>query len=63
MLNEQENAREDGVLSSLSAPSGACVSFPDMRYAAFQPFNVKANSSSLSPIFRTFQSDEDQLDR
>ncbi|CAN0276555.1 unnamed protein product [Ectocarpus sp. 13 AM-2016] len=46
-----------------AASSVASLPSPGLSGETFQPFSKNANSSSLSPLFRTFQHDEDQLDR
>ncbi|CAM9522164.1 unnamed protein product [Ectocarpus sp. 12 AP-2014] len=46
-----------------AASSVASLPSPGLSGETFQPFSAIANSSSLSPLFRTFQDDEDQLDR
>ncbi|CAM9916804.1 unnamed protein product, partial [Ectocarpus sp. 8 AP-2014] len=46
-----------------AASSVASLPSPGLSGERFQPFSAIANSSSLSPLFRTFQDDEDQLDR
>eukprot|EP00903_Cladosiphon_okamuranus_P020577 g18888.t1 len=63
----RQNFQAQGVreprVTSRNVPSGDCLPCVSLSDEAFQPYSAIPSSSSLSPLFRSFQNDEDQLDR